>query len=230
MHGYERSLESVILLVIALAPLQPLAAQDKCIEACRVNTNLAAVVNVPVNPTAQVAGIGGGTVIGAGYNFNQRHAVIGEFMWNRIYPADGALQPLQAASQSSNLSANTDLYMITGNYRFELRGPLLGAYFIGGGGWYFRNANLSRAVTAGPGTVCTPTWLWWGFTCTSGTVTANQTSSNSASSALGGNAGMGLTVRVGPSPYRLYGEARYHYAPTRNISTQFITISFGIRY
>jgi hypothetical protein len=230
MHACELNLGNIIVLAITLLPFQSLAAQDRCGDECNLNTNLAAVVNLPVNPTAQVVGTGWGTVVGAGYNFNQRHAVVGEFLWNRIYPSDGTLQPLQSTLQSGNLTANTDLYAITGNYRFELRGRLLGTYLIGGGGWYFRNTNLSRAVTAGTDTVCTPTWLWWGFTCTSGTVTANQTLSNSASSALGANAGMGLTVRVGEAPYRLYSEARYHYAPTKSISTQFITVTFGIRY
>jgi Outer membrane protein beta-barrel domain len=228
MHDCKLNLGSIIVVVIALAPLQPLHAQDDC--ECKVNTSLAMVLNVPVSPTAQVAGSGWGAVEGVGYNFNQRHAVIGEFMWNKVYPLDGALQPLQAALQSSNLSGDTDLFILTGNYRFERRGRLLGTYLIGGGGWYFRNTNLSREVTTGTGNICTPTWLWWGFTCTSGTVTASQTVQSSTSSALGANAGMGFTVRVGEAPYRLYTEARYHYAPTKNINTQFIAVTFGIRY
>ena len=219
------------ITVIALASLRPLQAQDEsCGDDCKINSNVAMIVNVPVNPTAQVAGTGWGAAAGVGYNFNQRHAFIGEFMWNRIYPLNGTLSALQAASQAGNLSGSTDLYMITGNYRFELRGGLLGAYLIGGGGWYLRHTNLSEQITVGSGTVCTPTWLWWGFTCTSGTVTAGQTLASSSSSVLGGNAGGGLTIRVGEAPYRLYTEARYHYAPTKNISTQFITVTFGVRY
>jgi Outer membrane protein beta-barrel domain len=229
MDGCKLNLRNIVVLVIAMALLQPLLAQD-CDEECKVNDNIAMVVNVPVNSTAQVAGIGWGAVAGIGYNFNQRHAVIGEFMWNRVYPSNGSLQPLQAALPSSNLSANADLFTLTGNYRFELRGRLLGTYLIGGGGWYFRDTNLSSKVTAGSGTICTPVWLWWGFTCTSGTVTAGQTVTSSHSNALGANAGIGFTVRVGEAPYRLYTEARYHYAPTKNIETQFIAATLGIRY
>jgi hypothetical protein len=223
------SLGNILVLVIALTPMQQLQGQSDCGGEC-INTNLAMVLNVPANSTAQAVGTGWGTVVGIGRNFNRHQAIIGEFLWNRVYSSDGALQPLQAASQSSSLSGNADLYSITGNYRFELRGRLLGTYLIGGGGWYLRNTNLSRAVTAGPGTICTPAWLWWGFTCTSGTVTASQTVESSNSSALGANAGLGFTVRVGGDPYRLYTEGRYHYAPTKNINTQFITIAFGIRY
>lgn len=224
-------LTAILVLVIALAPLQPLLAQDDCAASCKINSNLAMVLNIPVGSTAQVAGTGWGAVGGVGYNFNERSAVIGEFMWNRMYPSGGVLEPLQtAASQSSSLNGNSNLYALTGNYRYELRGRMLGTYIIGGGGWYFRKNWLSREVTSSPGTVCTPAWLWWGFTCTSGTVTANQPLATSTRNAWGANVGVGLTVRVGEAPYRLYTEARYHYAPTKGITTEFMAITVGIRY
>lgn len=221
-----------LVLAFALALVPPLHAQDDCAGVCKVNSNLAMVVNVPVSSTAHVAGVGWGVVGGVGYNFNQRNAVIGEFLWNRMYPSGGVLQQFQTGpSESSSLKANSNLYALTGNYRYEMRGRLLGAYLIGGGGWYFRKNWLSRdIITAGPGTICTPAWLWWGFTCTSGTVTANQTLATSSTNAWGMNAGVGFTVRVGEGPYRLYTETRYYYAPTKNINTQFIAVSVGIRY
>jgi hypothetical protein len=40
----------------------------------------------PVNPSAQFVSIGWGLVAGAGYNFNKRNSVIGEIMWNRLFP------------------------------------------------------------------------------------------------------------------------------------------------
>ena len=191
MHRCDLNLGNIMVLVILLTPLQPLQAQYNCGDECKINSNLAAVINVPVNSTAQVVGTGWGTVVGVGYNFNRSQAVIGEFLWNRVYSSDMALQPLKAAVQPSNLSGIADLYSITGNYRFELRGRLFGTYLIGGGGWYYRDTNLSKAVTASPGTICTTAWLWWGFTCVSGTVTAGQTVSSSGSSAWGGERGHG---------------------------------------
>jgi hypothetical protein len=223
-------LRNIIALVIAVGPMQSLQAQDGCDNDCRINSNLAMVVNVPVNSTAQVLGTGWGGVGGVGYNFNQRNAVIGEFLWNRGWATGGALQPLEVVSQSGSLRGNADIFALTGNYRYERRGRLFGTYLIGGGGWYFRNTWLSGPVTSGVGAICTPTWLWWGFTCASGTVTAGQTRAGFNSNALGANAGVGLTVGVGRAPYRLYTEARYHYAPTKNINTQFLTITLGIRY
>jgi len=221
---------TIISLVMAMTPVQRLQAQGECGDECKVNTNLAIVLNAPVNSSAQAVGLGWGIVGGAGYNFNQRNAIIGEFMWDRVYPSRGALQPLKTALQSTDLNGNTDFYALTGNYRFELRGRLLGTYLIGGGGWYFRNTWLSKEVGSGTNTPCTTAWRWWGYTCTSGTVNPNQPPVISSTNALGANGGVGFTARVGEAPYRFYAEARYHYAPTRNISSQFITITLGIRY
>ena len=221
---------NIILLAIALVPVQLLQAQDDCGDDCKLNTNLAMIISMPVNPSAQVVGTGWGIVGGAGYNFNQRNAVVGEFMWTRVYPSGGALQPLQTALQSKDLDGNTDLYALTGNYRFELRGRLLGAYLIGGGGWYYRNTWLSKEVSSGSGNICTPVWRWFGYTCASGVVNPNQPPVISTSNAFGANGGIGFTARVGEAPYRFYAEARYHYAPTRNMSTQLIVVTLGIRY
>lgn len=216
---------NMLVLATALACLQAIQAQE-------INSNLAMVLNTPVGSTSEVVGTGWGAVGGIGYSINERNAVIGEFMWNRMYPSGSVLQPLQtaAASPSGSLNGNSNLYALTGNYRYELRGRMLGTYLIGGGGWYFRKNWLSREISAGTGTVCTPAWLWWGFTCTSGIVTANQTLATSTTDAWGVNAGIGVTVRVGEAPYRLYTEARYHYVPTKNLSTQFIAVTVGIRY
>ena len=220
----------IIFLVIALTPVQLLQAQDDCGDECKLNTNLGVIVSVPVSPSAQVVATGWGLVGGAGYNFNRRHAVVGEFMWTRVYPSGGALQPLQTVLQSKDLNANTDLYALTANYRFELRGRLMGTYFIGGGGWYFRNTWLSTEVHSGSVTACAPAWLWFGYTCSSGAVNPNQPPVMSTSNSLGANAGIGITTRVGDAPYRVYAEARYHYVPTKNISTQLIAVTVGVRF
>jgi len=230
MKSRKLRMRDAILLAIALVPAQLLQAQDDCGDECKLNTNLATILSVPVNPSTQVLGAGWGFVGGAGYNFDRRNAFVGEFMWTRVYPSSGALQPLQMALQSKDLEGNSDLYAITGNYRFELRGRLLGAYLIGGGGWYYRNTWLSKEVNSGTGNVCTPVWRWFGYSCTSGVVNPNQPPVASTSNVLGANGGIGFTARVGEAPYRVYVETRYHYAPTKNMSTQLIVVTLGIRY
>ena len=232
MRVCKLTMKHVISLVIGLASVHILQAQDECVgDECKLNTNLGIIINAPVSSSAQVLSMGWGMVAGAGYNFNRRNAIVGEFLWNRVYPSSGALIPLQTVIQSRDLHGNSDLYALTADYRFEIRGRSVGTYLIGGGGWYFRNTWLSREVMSGTGNVCAPVWRWFGYTCTSGTVNANQPPVTSSSNVLGANAGIGFTARVGEEgPYRFYTEARYHYAPTKNISTHFIAITIGIRY
>lgn len=199
-------------------------------ESERINVNIGATLSVPVGSTAHLVENNPGIVAGLGYNFSPRHSVIGEFMWNGLNPRNGALQPIRTALQDNSLSGHSNLYAVTGNYRFQLQGKVFGAYAIVGGGWYYRTAGLSKPVTSGVNTVCAPAWLWWGFTCVSGTVTANQTVGQFNSSTLGGNAGVGFLIKVADPSYRLYFEPRYHYAPTKNVSTRLLDITVGIRY
>lgn len=220
-------------LAVSLVGLGVLHAQDedRFGEDSKLNTNLGMTITAPVNPTARFVDFGWGFVAGAGYSFNNRHALIGEFMWNRVYASDAALRPIRRALAGQNLSGSNNLFSLTANYRYEIRGRSTGIYFIGGGGWYHRNASLSREIVTGNNNItCEPTWLWWGFSCTSGFLTANQTIASFSVSSFGGNAGIGFTAKVGEPRYRFYVEARYNYAPTRNIRTQFIPITAGIRF
>ena len=227
MRNTSRILVVVTIVVVACYQVH---AQDEGDDDAKGNTNLGLPISAPLNPTAQFAHFGIGITLGAGYNFTRRHAVVGEFMWNNLSPTDKLLAPIRLVSQNPTLSASGNLFATTGNYRFELRGKSVGLYFIGGGGWYYRFTHLSQKITTGSSITCTPTWLWFGFACESGTVIANQTLASSSSSALGVNGGIGFTARVGEAPYRVYVESRYHYAPNRGVNTQLVTVTVGIRY
>jgi hypothetical protein len=196
----------------------------------RGNVHLGTPIVIPLNPTAQAVHLGFGVLVGGGYNFTRRHAAIGEYMWNHLLPTNDALAKIRAVADNSNVDANVDVMALTGNYRYELRGRTLGTYFIGGAGLYYRHTHLSQQVTTGSTIICTPTWEWWGFTCTNGYVTANQSIGSWSATSGGYNGGIGFTIRVGEPPYRFYAESRYHYAPNSRINTQLIDISFGIRY
>jgi Outer membrane protein beta-barrel domain len=205
-------------------------AQDESNDDPKMNSNLGMPISAPLNPAGRFVNLGLGITYGAGYNFTRRHAVIGEFMWNNLLTNNGALAPIRVALQNPDISGSGNLFAFTGNYRFELRGRALGTYLIGGGGWYFRTAHLSQTITTGSGIICTPVWIWWGFSCESGTVTADQTIASSTTHAIGMNAGIGFTARVGDAPYRMYVESRYHYAPSKGIKTQLVVVTVGIRY
>jgi len=199
-------------------------------ENSRLNTNIAVPVVVPVNPTARFTNFGLGFTAGAGYNMSPRNAFVGEFMWNRLFPSNSAITPLRVALHSRSLKGYGNLLAFTGNYKFELRGKSLGTYFIGGGGFYYRSVTLSQEVVTGTTIACTPEWVFWGFVCSSGVVSSDQTLASTSSAAPGFNAGMGFTIKVGEPRYRLYFEARYHYAATTPANTQLIPITFGIRF
>ncbi len=219
------------MALIALVWLAPLHAQESDYgEGGHLNTSLGFTLAAPLNPTSKFVNIGWGLTAGAGYNISRRHALIGEVLWDRLYPSAGALLPLKLALQTTNINGHGDVFAITGNYRFELRGKLLGTYLIGGGGWYHRKVSISREIPAGSSVACTPTFLWWGFSCESGTVTSSQLLASPSSNSWGGNAGIGFTVRVGEPPYRFFVESRYHYAPHKNVKTQLVLITVGIRY
>jgi hypothetical protein len=192
--------------------------------------NIGVTTSLPLRPISQYMSAGLGIDLGAGYNFDRRNALVGEFMWNWLNSTDAALQPIRVAIQDPSVGGHGNLFAVTANYKFELRGKLLGAYLIAGGGWYHRTTSLTKQITAGTAVPCQPIWLWWGYNCSSAIVTSNVTVASSGSSAFGANGGIGFTIRVGEAPYRLYLESRYHYAPTKNISTQLIAFTFGIRY
>jgi hypothetical protein len=184
-------------------------------------------VSAPLGPISHYASIGLGVNASAGYNFTRRHALEGAFMWNWIYASDSAIQSLQQIVQTDNVRGHGNLLVVTANYKYELRGKLLGTYIVGGPGWYRRTTSVTKEIPAGTNVPCQPIWVWWGIPC--GTTTTSTTSSSS-SSKLGGNIGVGFTIRLSDAPYRWYVESRYHYAPTNNIHTQLLTISVGFRY
>lgn len=228
MTRISQALIGVTLLLLASCAV--VAQDEEGDDNPRANTNMALPISGHLNPMARFTSFGLGFTAGAGYNFTRRHAFVGEFMWNHLFVDGNALTPIRLALHTPSIDGKGELYSLTGNYRFELRGKSLGTYFIAGGGLYHRTAKLSEKVTSGNSITCDPSWEWWGFSCSSGIVTSNETIGSSSSTALGVNGGIGFTARVGEAPYRAYVETRYHYAPTKGINTQLVVLSIGIRY
>ncbi len=225
------SIGVVVAMLLVLSFIGRATAQDKGDEDSKLNTNLGFNIIAPMSQTSNFVNVGGGFTAGAGYNFNRYHGFVGEFMWNHLGASDEALAPIRSALQTNDVEGAGNFFSLTGNYRFEVQGRTVGMYFIGGGGWYRRTAHISNHIATGQSISCTRTWEWWGFECQSGTVISNQTLASSVSDTMGGNAGFGVTFKKAEEPrYRFYMEARYHYAPTKNVKTQFIPVTFGIRF
>lgn len=199
-------------------------------EENRLNSNLAIGVGAPLSGTAKYAAVGIGIDYGVGYNFNRHNSLIGEFMWNDLRPTNQALAPIRMALNVPNLSGNGNFVGLMANYRRKLQGRVFGTYLIAGGGIFYRNVSLSQPVTVGKSETCDPAWLWWGFTCSTGAVTGNQTVGSSSSTAPGADVGIGFTVRLPDTEYKFYMEARYYYSYNKYVSTQLLPINIGLRF
>ena len=223
---------SLTPLLLALIWVQPIGAQDSeqplgAQDSETINSSLGTAVAVPVDPTSGLATLGWGFTAGVGCNFNRYHSLIGEFMWSKFYSTSKAAI---SDPTTASIGGTSDVYGVTGNYRFELRGKTFGTYLIGGGGWYYRQNTLDHSVAVSSGSTCTLALIWWGATCASGTVASDRTLDSYGVGVFGGNGGLGFTWKVNEPSYRAYVEARYHYAPTNNVNTQFVNCTIGIRY
>lgn len=230
-----RSLALAVCLMLVTLVAAPLFAQDdgdyEPGPDNKFNSHLGFAMSSPVNPAAQFTHFGWGFTYGAGYNLSHHHSLIGEVMWNRLYPTAQALAPIRAALNDHSIDGHGDLVAVTGNYRLQFQGQTLGTYFILGAGMYYRDSTLSKTVTT-PGSfiTCDREWLWWGFTCSSGQVSSDQTIASSSSFAPGANGGIGITFKLPDSWWKLYLEARYHYAVNHGVQTHIIPVTFGIRF
>src|SRR4029077_5346124 len=131
-------------LSLALLVCSTLHAQDDYSD--KINSNLGAAVSFPLSPTSKFVNTSWGLSVGTGYNFSPHHSVIGEFMWSALYPSGSSLQPIRVALNDNTIDGHSNLYTLTGNYRYEWQGKLLGAYFIGGGGRDHPHAGFQRAT------------------------------------------------------------------------------------
>jgi hypothetical protein len=213
-----------LLAVIALgAGCIPAIAQDYS----KLTFNIGGGPTVPLNPSANYAGVGGNFTAGAGLNFNRKNSLGLEFLWTGL-PRNVDLTPALSPI------AHVNLYSIAANYRHHidsLGGSRFGAYITGGGGWYYRVSSVDSTVLPVPaGTPCIPIYNWWGFSCDpSGLLILGSIASRN-NSAGGVNAGIGLTARFGDAGLKVYVESRYHYAWNNRVPTTFIPVTFGIRF
>src|SRR5580704_8934032 len=166
---------AITIALIGLSCAVSALAQNQN-EDGKLNFCMGGGVTVPVNPIARFAGVGGSFLAGGGLNLDQHNSIVGQFMWNGLPPSVGAIAQLNGISKSVNL------YSMTADYKYRTRfGKTLGAYVIIGGGWYYRNANISRSVFINTPTVCQPMYGYYGYTCTDGFVNTFGVSAGTSS-------------------------------------------------
>ena len=178
----------------------------------------------PRGGVGSVSDTGGNFVVGGGKNIGQTIGFDGEFYWNGLPPKPSVVAQTGAPGGTANL------YSINGNILLHTHeAHHAGLYAIGGIGWYHRNWALT-APTLSLGTVCLPTYVWWGVTCTNGLVSSTAILRSGSSDGFGWNGGIGITYRIGDSHVKVYTEARYHYAYHSQANTEVLPLTFGFRW
>ena len=209
-----------ILLILLFWCVRSLAQP----EPSKYNFTIGGGPGFPQNDISNVVNSGGHFVVGGGLNVGKHIGFDAEFMWHELPPKQSVI----AATGAPNGSAR--LYSVTGNMMAHTNeAHHLGLYGIGGIGWYHRSWELT-APTLSIGTICLPSYFFWGVVCTNGLVSSNAVLRSGSANAFGLNIGAGVTYRLGGSHAKFYTEARYHYAYFSHINTAVLPLTFGFRW
>ena len=148
--------------------------------------------------------------VGAGRNFNKNAALFLQFDWDN-FGFNGrtlAQQAFYYQAQGQGLDGKSHLWSITLDPTYNIYASEgLGAYVVGGVGFYHKTANFTVPTT---GIYFDPYYGPIQYT-------ANQTIDDYTSNAVGVNGGFGLTYKPSRfSSQRLYVEARYVFVDNQN--------------
>lgn len=208
----------VLLGIIAIGGV--LAAQ---VEDPKYTFNFGAGPGFPQGRISDFTNTGAHIVVGGGMNLSHMIGADAEFMWHDLPPKDEIVALTGAPDGSSRQ------YSVTGNLILKTPPGRLGGYAIGGIGWYHRSWELT-APTLSIGTICLPSYVWWGVVCGNGLVESTAILRSGSSNAFGWNGGVGVTFRIGESPAKIYTEVRYHQASQDRITTKILPLTFGVRW
>jgi len=187
------------------------------------NFTIGGGIGFPQSTADKFVNNGANFVIGGGPNIRRYLSLDAEFMWHDLPIKQDVVRALGVPDGSARI------YSVTMNAIVPIpTHGKMGFYAIGGGGWYHRSGELT-APTYVPGTVCPPFYLWWGG-CIDGLFPGKLVLASSSSSAWGGNVGGGITYRIGTSGFKIYSEVRYHHAPHKEIETDLLPITLGLRW
>jgi opacity protein-like surface antigen len=192
--------------------------------------NLGGSLTVPLGDSADRVDLGGGFAVGVTYNASPALGVQFE------YGADWA--NLKTSPRlGADISGNALLQYFNLNAFIRPLHPArrIGMYLVGGGGLYYRSADITRFEGTVPAAYCDP----WLFYCSTVPVAASTVLASRSSWDWGLDAGLGFTFAVAPH-VRLYAEARYHYifgpsftqpnGTRRSADGQYLPLTLGVRF
>lgn len=186
--------------------------------------------------------------VAAGYNFNKKFALMLQWDYDKFgltggnldrqyarYNALGLVDDTGAPVSFAGLDGNAHMWSFTLNPMYTYyQGDSLGAYVIGGGGFYRKITNYTLPQT---GVYCDFFGFCYQFT-------QNQTFDHYSNNAGGVNGGIGFTYRLSRfASQKLYAEARYvwvdnqpssnsvvSYYPENNKRTGYFPVTIGLRW
>ncbi len=173
----------------------------------------------PVNPIARRLDPGWNIAAGVGTNVNTHFGINLDFMYNQMGINSSFL------NQAGAPDGNVHVWGFTLDPVIHVAedGPV-DFYITGGGGIYNRTVEYTQPGVS-TGLFFDP---WFGYyPAAFGT---NQVLGSFSQYKAGVDGGAGFSVRLGPSRVKAFAEARYHHIFTRNVATDIIPVTFGLRW
>ncbi|HWQ56175.1 MAG TPA: outer membrane beta-barrel protein [Bryobacteraceae bacterium] len=203
-----------------LMSMSVLLAQRAAAQEPRWTVNVGGGFTNPVRGIESRLDRGWNFSAGAGPRFTRNLSLVGEFNYNELDLSRAALTAL------SMPDGNTRVWSITANPRVNFNPDgILDFYLIGGGGVYRRTVEFTQPTV----TTITVFDPWWGIVYPAA-VPANQILASYSTTRGGLNIGGGITVRLGHTGMKLYGEARYHHMFTPGVATTYLPVTFGLQW
>ncbi|HTS61557.1 MAG TPA: outer membrane beta-barrel protein [Candidatus Acidoferrales bacterium] len=173
----------------------------------------------PVNPIASRLDTGWNVTAGAGYNFTKHAGLMLDFMFDQTPINTTFLNQVQAPDGN----VRTWGFTLDPVFHVTKESPV-DVYITGGGGIYHRTVEYTQPVVT-TGVFFDP---WFGYYPAA--FASNQVIGSFGQYKGGIDGGVGFSVKLGSSHLKLFAEARYHHIFTRQVPTDLIPVTFGIRW
>ena len=155
-----------------------------------------------------------------GINVTHHFSMTAEYMYDGFGVSNKVLKEAQVPD------GNAHLWSVTANPKLRLsRGHGLVPYVVGGVGYYRRTVEFTRPALVQV-FIFDPFFGVFYNTY----VQANQVLGKITQGGAGGSLGAGFDIKLGNTGFKIFTEARYHYANTGRIPTRMVPLSFGIRW
>lgn len=206
------------LLLALFGAASPAMAQNASLQ--KFTFNAGGGATVPLGELAQRLDNGWHLSVGGGYNFAPQFGVIAEYMYHGMGVTRSTLNAASVPDGNAHIQSVT----LNPIVRLNPKGRV-GAYFIGGVGYYRRTVEFTEPSTA---TVLLFDPFFGFFVPV--LVPVNRVIGSVVRDGFGGNVGGGVTFALGQSGMKLYTEARYHRADAGSVTTQFVPVTVGVRW